>query len=97
MHDGMRFARLDDDQLRYVEHAGIGPAFVTRAQATATRAVLGLDGMGADDLLAVRNAVVRHLADLKRAARDGRDMEAFDRLDRNMSGIAAVIDSLIHR
>ena len=96
MHDEIRFAELDADQLDYIEHAGIGPVFVTRAQATATRAELRLDGMDLDDLQAIRNAVVRHLADLKSNARDKRDTEAFDRLGQNMSGITAVIDHLIY-
>ena len=56
-----------------------------------------LAGKTVQELTAIRNSVVRHLADLTSAAREAGDVKSFNDLHNNMSGITAVIDNYIFK
>jgi hypothetical protein len=86
------FATLTTDQITYIENAGIGAFLVSKEQIDSIADVLDLAGKTVQELAAIRNSVVRHLADLSSAAREAGDWKTFDQMHNNMSGITAVID-----
>jgi len=91
------FATLTTNQINYIENAGIGDFFVTNEQVETTASMLDLAGKTVQELTAIRNSVVRHLADLTSAAREAGDVKSFNDLHNNMSGITAVIDNYIFK
>lgn len=92
----MEFANLTAEQKTYLENAGIGDCFITRDQIAQATEILGLAGKTREELRAIRNSVVRHLADIKTAAREAGDWSLFDTMANNLSGITCAIDSLIY-
>lgn len=92
----IKFAKLTDEQKHYIEHAGIGNAIITGEQVKKTKEVLKLDNMLSDQLRAVRNSVVKTCADAADVARAANDWKRGDEINNNMSGITAVIDSMLY-
>ena len=92
----VEFAELTPEQVEYIETAEFGKYVVKHGEIERTIDALGLREVGRDGLQAVRNSVVRHLADLGSAAREAGDWDTFDRTRRNMSAITAVIDNRVY-
>lgn len=91
------FATLTTNQINYIENADIGDFFVTNEQVETTVRTLDLAGKTVQELTAIRNRVVRHLADLTSAASEAGDVKSFNDLHNNMSGITAIIDNYIFK
>ena len=95
----MLFATLKNYQKVYLLEANIGSMIITGAQVKETERVLGLDDLETEnDLRAMRNAVVRFLANAKDEYFDEESGEFIDskkyfQLNANMSGIVCVIDN----
>lgn len=90
------FAHLTNNQRHYILHAGIGDMIVTGEQVEKIKYVLNLDGRPREELTAVRNSVVMTLSNASRVARFVENWERFDEINNNMSGITAVIDSMLY-
>lgn len=89
-------ANLTAEQKSYLENAGIGDCIITGEQVKEAEEMLNLSGKSFEELYAIRNAVVRHLADIKTAAREAGDWGLFDQMANNLSGITCVIDNAIY-
>lgn len=92
----MKFAELTNDQKAFIENAEFHPVFVTGKQVKEAAEVLELDGKNFEELTALRNAVVKFLADLKGSKRDAGDWAEVDRLNVSISALVAVIDDRIY-
>lgn len=90
------FAELTEKQIDYIESAQFDRMIVTKSDIAEATEVLELEGKAHEQLTAIRNAVVRHLADLKAAKRDTGDWAEFDRLSNNISAITCAIDGLLY-
>lgn len=90
------FASLTETQKSYLENATINGCIITRAEIAEAKEVLGLVGKTVEELTAIRNSVVRHLADFGNEAREAGDWDKFDQSRANMSGITCAIDSVIY-
>lgn len=92
----MKFAELTNDQKAFIENAEFHPVFVTGEQVKEVSKVLELDGKSFEELTALRNAVVKYLADLKACKRDAGDWAEVDRLNVSISALVAVVDDRIY-
>lgn len=90
------FAELTNDQKAFIENAEFHPVFVTGEQVKEVSEVLELDGKNFEELTALRNAVVKHLVDLKGRKRDAGDWAEFDKLSINISALVAVVDDRLY-
>ena len=89
-----KFADLTIEQVAYLVSADINPVFVTFKKMREVEDVFGLceDGV---DLLAIRNSVVDTLGTLTSKAIERGNVELYEQLQANMSGITATIDHLM--
>ena len=97
-----QFAVLKSYQKVYLLNAGIEPVIIRGEQIDEACRVLNLEGLDEQGLRAMRNAVVRFLANAKDECRDEETGEFIDgarffQLSDNMSGITAVIDNIMWR
>lgn len=90
------FAELTEKQINYIEGAEFDRMIVTKTDIAEASEALELDGKTHEELTAIRNAVVKHLANLKGIRRDAGDWGEFDRLNTNLSAITCIIDSRIY-
>lgn len=92
-----QFAELTASQVKSLKAMGIGDTFVTNAEVEYVREVLGLEGIeDVEELRAIRNTVVRELADASDELMEAGDRKGFWQMRDNMSGITAVIDSAMY-
>lgn len=86
---------LTDEQVDYIENAGIGDIIITGAQVKEAHRILNLDHKTRNQLTAIRNAIVKHLGDLTSRAIAEHDVAAYTRYNNNLSGLTAVIDEMV--
>ena len=90
--DGMEFAELNEWQTEYILGASFGTHYISSLEVKQIRENVELEGRHGHELQAIRNSVVRLLADAGSTARTDGDWDTFDRLHNNMMAITAVID-----
>ena len=90
--DAPTFASLTEEQLTFIERVQIGDVVVMPEQIVEITEVLELADKSRNELTAIRNAVVRHLAGFKSVARLCENAKSFEHYSNALSGITAVID-----
>lgn len=92
-----KFADLTIEQVTYLVSADIDPIVVTYKKMREVEDVFDLCNKELDgfDLMAIRNSVVDTLGVLTSKAIERRNIELYEQLQANMSGITAVIDHVM--
>ena len=91
----MRFANIEQEVVDKVLNVEIDLVFVSNESARQIVDILELDGKDDDELRAIRNTMVRTIADMEQEAIDNDDKDLFFELSTKMSGITCVIDNMI--
>ena len=93
----MRFANIEQNVIDRVLEVEIEEVFVSAKAVREVRAILELDDKTIDEMRAIRNTIVRTIADMEQKAIDNNDKKLFSELATKMSGITCVIDNIIWR
>lgn len=93
----MRFANIKQEVMNKVLDVEIDLVFVSNESARQIVDILELNNKSEDELRAIRNTMVRTIADMEQEAIDNDDKDLFFELSTKMSGITCVIDNMIWR
>lgn len=91
----MRFANIEQEVMSKVLDVEIDLVFVSNESARQIVDILKLNGKDEDELRAIRNTIVRTIADMEQEAIDNNNKDLFFELSTKMSGITCVIDNMI--
>lgn len=90
-----KFADLTIEQVAYLISADIHPYIVSYNKMREIEETFDLYDKDAEDLTAIRNSVVDTLGTLTSKAIERHNVELYEQLQANMSGITATIDHIM--
>lgn len=91
----MKFANIENEVINNVMNVEIDEFFITNESIKQIRNILNLDGKSVDELRAIRNTIVRTIAEMRDRAFEENNYECFRNLSTKMSGITCAIDGVI--